>query len=47
MQPCSHIAAYYAHRAGLYRRLHWYRHWEMARRENQKYAFLSIGILED
>lgn len=47
MNACNHIAAYWQHRAGIYRRLHWWVSWEMARRENQRYAMLAIGLLEE
>jgi hypothetical protein len=47
MNACHHVAAYWRHRAMLYRRLHWFRQWDMARRENQKYALLAIGLIEE
>ena len=47
MNACSHVALYYYRRAVTYRRLHWWRAWEMARKENQRYALASIGVIDE
>lgn len=44
---CNHVAIYWQHRAKIYRRLNWWRMWEMARYKNQRYFMLCIGALQE